>query len=228
MQMMNKIFGGSVTRRECREDVQFLIEGDTKCLSGKGLHKKQPVLLTHGDSINRVADSFRTTARSSSFITSIASDKMNFYGMQLHPELDLTPKGKLMLHNILLGIAGNYTLRDRESQCMQYIRNTVSDKKVLLLVSGVLDSERSLVTEILSKDQVIALHINNGFMQGEETQFVEQSLTHLCVLFGVVNAACCFMQGATTVPLDDIASMVNANVTNNKGICGAASSPRAR
>jgi len=87
MQMTNKIFGGSVTRRESRGDVQFPIEADTKCLSFKGLNKELTVLLTHGDSINGIADCFRTTARSSSFGTSIASNKMN-YGVQLHPEVN--------------------------------------------------------------------------------------------------------------------------------------------
>jgi GMP synthase (glutamine-hydrolysing) len=100
LQMMNKIFGGSVTRRESREDVQFSIEADTKCLSFKGLDKEQTVLLTHGDSIHRVVDCLPTTARSSSFTTSIASDKMNLYCVQLHPEVDLNPKGKLMLHSL--------------------------------------------------------------------------------------------------------------------------------
>ncbi|KAH0944421.1 hypothetical protein HN011_005210, partial [Eciton burchellii] len=143
---------------------------DTKCLSFKGLDKEQTVLLTHGDSINRVADCFRTAARSSCFITSIASDKMNLYGVQLHPEVDLTPKGKLKLHNLLLGIAGhadNYMLRDRESQCMQHIRNTVGDKKALLLVSdGVYSTVcAALLQKSLSKVQVIALHNNNRFMR---------------------------------------------------------------
>lgn len=101
----------------------------------RGLDKEQMVLLSHGDSIDRVADCFRTTARSSSLIAGIASDKMNLYGVQFHPEVDLTPNGKSMLHNFLFGIAGltgNYTLRDREAQCIQYIRNTVGDKKVLV------------------------------------------------------------------------------------------------
>lgn len=93
------------------------------------------VLLTHGDSIDRVADSFHITARSSNFITGIASDKMNLYGVQFHPEVDLTPNGKTMLHNFLFGIAGltgNYTLRGRETQCIQYIRDTIGNKKVLV------------------------------------------------------------------------------------------------
>lgn len=93
------------------------------------------VLLTHGDSIDRIADCFRITAKSSNFIVGIASDKMNLYGVQFHPEVDLTPNGKIMLHNFLYGIAGltgNYTLRDREAQCIQYIRHAVDNKKVLV------------------------------------------------------------------------------------------------
>jgi len=83
-------------------------------LSFKGLDKEQTELLSHGDSINRIADCFRTTARSSSLITSIANDKMYLYDVHLNPEVELSPRDK-MLHNLLVGIAGhagNYTLHD--------------------------------------------------------------------------------------------------------------------
>ena len=102
------------------------------------MEKDQVVLLTHGDSIDRVADCFRTTAKSSNFIAGIASDKMNLYGVQFHPEVDLTPNGNAMLHNFLFGIAGltgNYTLRGREAECIQYIRETVGNNKVLVILS---------------------------------------------------------------------------------------------
>lgn len=102
----------------------------------RGLEKDQLVLLTHGDSIDRVADCFRVTAKSSSnIIAAIASDKMNLYGVQFHPEVDLTPNGQTMLHNFLFGVAGltgNYTLQGREQQCIQYIRETVGNSKILV------------------------------------------------------------------------------------------------
>ena len=92
-------------------------------------------LLTHGDSIGKLADCFRVNAKSENFITGIANDKMNLYGVQFHPEVDLTPNGKVMLHNFLFGIAGltgNYTIQGREAECIQYIRDTVGSNKVLV------------------------------------------------------------------------------------------------
>ena len=59
------------------------------CICCRGLDKVQRVLLTHGDSVEKVADSFRIIAASSSFPASIANDKLRLYGVQFHPEVGL-------------------------------------------------------------------------------------------------------------------------------------------
>ncbi|OWR50057.1 putative GMP synthase [Danaus plexippus plexippus] len=170
MQMLNKEFGGSVLRKEAREDGQYEVEVETTCPLFNRLEKLQPVLLTHGDSVQKVGERFRVGAQSSNhLIAAIYNEQMRLYGVQFHPEVDLTPKGKQMLSNFLFDIAGlsrTFTLRSRREACVQYIRETVGDNKVLVLVSGGVDSTvcAALLRTALREDQVIALHIDNGIV----------------------------------------------------------------
>lgn len=64
LQMINKEFGGTVQKKDLREDGQFIIQIEQKSALFKGLEKEQTVLLTHGDSVDKVADGFKVTATS--------------------------------------------------------------------------------------------------------------------------------------------------------------------
>ena len=80
---------------------------------------------------------WRQAYRSGFCVTGIASEKNKLYGVQFHPEVDLSENGRQMLRNFLFEVAkckGSYTIKSREASCVQYIRDTVGDHKVL--VSG--------------------------------------------------------------------------------------------
>lgn len=112
-----------------------------------------------------------------------------------------------MLRNFLfdvVGLTGNYTMQSRQAECIKYIKETVGSNKVLLLVSGGVDSTvcAALLNKALREDQIIALHIDNGFMRKNESTRVEQSLQKIGLHLKVINAGYQFTEGTTIVPLD--------------------------
>ncbi|NXP92569.1 GUAA synthase, partial [Passerina amoena] len=208
MQMMNKVFGGTVHKKSVREDGVFSITLDNTCSLFRGLQKEELVLLTHGDSVDKVADGFKVVAQSGNIIAGIANESKKLYGAQFHPEVSLTVNGKMILKNFLYDIAGcpgTFTVENRELQCIQDIKDKVGSSKVLVLLSGGVDSTvcTALLNRALNREQVIAVHIDNGFMRKRESQAVEEALRKLGIHVKVVNAAHSFYNGTTTLPISD-------------------------
>jgi GMP synthase (glutamine-hydrolysing) len=86
-----------------------------------------------------------------------------------------------MLSNFLIdicGFAGTFKMEDRKKKCIELIKKKVGKSKVLMLLSGGVDSTvcAALMKEALSSDQVIAIHIDNGFMRKGESDQVKESL----------------------------------------------------
>lgn len=79
------------------------------------------------------------------------------------------------------GLSGTFTVQSREKECIKYIKKHVGSSKVLVLLSGGVDSTvcAALVHRALDPDQVIAVHIDNGFMRLAESKQVMESLLEL-------------------------------------------------
>merc|ERR1719414_430454 len=100
MQLMVHLAGGKIERKDTREDGQFEISCENDSLLFSGLSNKQDVLLTHGDSVVDPGAGISITARSSSgIIAAVENASLKQYGVQFHPEVDLTVNGKDMLAN---------------------------------------------------------------------------------------------------------------------------------
>lgn len=194
MHLLNYVLGGSVERKGTREDGECEIDIDNNSGLFDGLSLSQRVLMSHGDSIGNLADGFEVIARSGGLVAAIEDVQRGFYGVQFHPEVDLTENGGRMLENFLYGISGfsgTYTMKDREETAIQYIRETVGDKKALVLVSGGVDSSvcASLVNKALGSERVYAIHVDNGFMRLNESRDVERALGKCGLELRVVDAS---------------------------------------
>ena len=113
--------------------LQFDISIKTDSPLFGGLTATQAVLLTHGDSINTIAEGFREIARSGDIVVAIENREKMLYGVQFHPEVDLSVNGVRMLRNFAYDVCkmeGKYTIEDREEKCLTEIRSIVGDKKV--------------------------------------------------------------------------------------------------
>eukprot|EP01083_Nonionella_stella_P079708 218812_1 len=205
MQLMNHIYGGSVTKHDTREDGQFPVNICEKSQLFENLPERFSCLLTHGDSVANVAEGFKVSARSDhGVIAGIEDPIRKLYGLQFHPEVDLTEHGSDILRNFLFGVArlrGDYSVQCRRTQAVVEIRRAVGAKKVLVLVSGGVDSSvcAALLKDALPPEQIFAIHIDNGFMRKNESTQVERALADIGLNLRVINAAEQFYCARTSV-----------------------------
>ena len=81
------------------------------CELFSGLSVDQEVLLTHGDSIEELAECCHAIAHSGSLIAAIQHNSLPIYGLQFHPEVDLTDNGADMMRNFLYNVNSMLTLQ---------------------------------------------------------------------------------------------------------------------
>lgn len=182
MQLITQIFGGNVEGADKREFGTANIHIDQN-QSGlfQGLNNRERVLMSHGDKITKIPDGFNTTAHTdhTPFAAFENADKQ-IYGVQFHPEVSSTPKGLEMLRNFAFNICkvnGNWSMENFIDLQVEAIRERVGDRKVLLALSGGVDS--SVVGVLLQKalgSQLICIFVDHGLLRKNEAEHVMSSL----------------------------------------------------
>lgn len=205
MQLINKHFGGVVLPGLKTEYGETEIEVDPDCPLFEGLEARQGVLMSHGDSVKELAPGFLVGARSDEVYAAIYHPGLKIFGVQFHPEVDLTVNGKQMIANFLYkicGLHGNYLLEDRIQTAIEKIREKVKDEKILVLVSGGVDSAVSaaLLVKALNPENVYAIHIDHGLMRKNESDLVCDNLRRMGLKHLIrENAAADFFESVVEV-----------------------------
>jgi GMP synthase (glutamine-hydrolysing) len=168
----------------------------------EGLEADQSVWMSHGDSIRVLPQGFRSTATTASTpYAAVADPERRLYGIQFHPEVVHTARGREILRNFVLGVAGaeaNWTPANFVASTVEEIRRGVdehsratgTDGRVLCALSGGVDSAvaATLVHRAVG-DRLICVHVDHGLMRKNETELLAQAFERLGVKVIVVQAA---------------------------------------
>lgn len=183
-QMVASMLGGTI---ESGENTEY---GFTKidCLNNSnlfsGLEQEQHVWMSHGDHVASLPDGFRVTAKSDTIkIAAYQSNDGRFYGFQFHPEVTHSVNGQLMLDNFLkqCNVERNWNSTQFKDDLIAEIREKASGKKLILLLSGGVDSmvALQLCISAVGNDDIFSFHVDTGFMRLNESEKLKEHFSEM-------------------------------------------------
>ncbi len=200
-QLMAQALGGRVTAAQedtAREYGKTETFFDTSCKLFKGLPEHGVTWMSHGDYMEKVPDGFGLAAHSKACPNvAIADENRGFYGVQYHPEVNHTENGLAMIRNFLYevcGASGDWTMGDYKRTAIAAIREKVGNGKVLLALSGGVDSSvcAALLAEAVG-EQLTCVFVDHGLMRKNEGDEVEAAFKPWAMHFIRVDAEARFL-----------------------------------
>lgn len=198
-QLMAFTLGGTVSTAEMREYGKTETNYDVQSKLFNELPEKGISWMSHTDYISKLPDGFKASAYSDSCpAATIENEDKKLYGIQFHPEVNHTENGVAMLRNFLYnvcGFTGDWSMENYVKTAIADIRAKVGDKKVLLALSGGVDS--SVAAALLSKavgKQVTSIFVDHGFLRKNEGDEVEKAFADWDINFVRVDASKYFIE----------------------------------
>ena len=175
MQLMVQQLGGQVERSERGEYGKAALLVDT----GEGLladvENASTMWMSHGDSVTRLPDGFEVLAHTENTPqAAIAHPTKHYYGVQFHPEVVHSKGGSALIRNFVYNVCEcepTWTTDAFVEEAIREVRAKVGDQKVLLALSGGVDS--STLAFLLHRaigDQLTCMFIDQGFMRKREPE----------------------------------------------------------
>jgi GMP synthase (glutamine-hydrolysing) len=177
-QLLAHMHGGEVRRGERREYGVTEVAVDHAVGILEGMNPIERVWMSHGDTVFRVPDDFEILAHTE--ISPVAAYRHRgrpIYGLQWHPEVVHTERGREILNNFVFKICGcesNWRPADVAERAVEEIRSTVGESRAIIALSGGVDS--SVAAALAARaigDRLVAVHVDHGFMRMGESESIE-------------------------------------------------------
>ncbi len=180
IQLLAQYMGGKVEKGLKREYGKGTLKvKDSSCPLFAKLPKTLQVWNSHGDKLTKLPAGFKSVAvTENSDFAAIENSARKIFGLQFHPEVAHTPKGREIIANFTHRICGcgrNWTMRNYVEQAVEEIRAQVGGEHVILGLSGGVDS--SVAAALLHKaigDKLTCIFVNNGLLRGGEADVVRE------------------------------------------------------
>jgi GMP synthase (glutamine-hydrolysing) len=179
VQLFGHMLGGKVERSDRREyGIAHLEHQDTTGFLD-GVDARAQVWMSHGDAISVIPPGFETIGRTENCPhAAVANPRAKLYGVQFHPEVAHTPQGPRILSNFVHRICGcpsNWNMGSFVDRAVKEIREVVGERRVLLGLSGGVDS--SVAAVLIHRavgDRLTCVFVNNGLLRKGEPELVRK------------------------------------------------------
>jgi GMP synthase (glutamine-hydrolysing) len=182
-QLMNHILGGKVEKAPVREygKTEVFVDKTSPLFEGVAADSAEGSTIcwmSHFDYISQAAPGFKVVAHTADCpVAADENPEKKLYAIQFHPEVLHTVEGSKMLHNFVRGVcgcAGTWRMDSFVENAITEIREKVGDGKVLLALSGGVDS--SVLAALLAKaigKQLTCVFVDHGLLRKNEGDEVE-------------------------------------------------------
>jgi len=198
-QLVAHMYGGEVRRGELREYgvTEAVIDLPVDVLEGMGPVER--VWMSHGDTVFSVPDGFKVLAHTEiSPVAAYRHMERAIFGLQWHPEVVHTERGREMLRNFVLHVCGcrpDWRPANAVDTAVEEIKKEVGASKAIIALSGGVDSSVAAVLAARALgDRLTAVHVDNGLMREEESKAVEEAFSGMGVELVVVDARDRFLE----------------------------------
>ena len=202
-QIISKQLGGKVKQSKNREFGLVKIKKLKNSLLTKNFFNKSGinnVWMSHADQVVKLPKNFIPIASSNnSKLCMIENKKNNFFGIQFHPEVTHTDKGKIILKNFIFLVCKmkrNWLSKHQKQKLIKEVKDQVGNSKVICALSGGVDS--SVVAKLLYKvvgKNLTCIFVNTGLLRkNEEKQVVNTFKKRFKMNLVYVNAKNIFLK----------------------------------